>query len=109
MSGPILYVIWKKMYGGLAKKDPVEYPVNRKTGLAHGDLKRIAGMFFVLAIVGFVAYPWLKWFEGDWAEEYYSRDLQLRVPGELRLHAHRDPDHRRGLPRDRRRLLRSRP
>ena len=25
VSGPILYYIWKRMYGGLAKKDPVAY------------------------------------------------------------------------------------
>jgi hypothetical protein len=71
ISGPILYVIWKKMYGGLAKKDPVQYPVNPKTGLARGDLKRIAGVFFGFAVAGFLAIPWLRWFEGGWAEEYY--------------------------------------
>jgi amino acid transporter len=72
VSGPIMYVIWKKMYGGLAKKDPVGHPVNRRTGLAQGDLKRIAGVFYVFAVVGFVSIPWLRWFEGDWADEYYS-------------------------------------
>jgi len=71
VSGPVLYVIWKKMYGGLAKKDPAGYPVNPKTGLARGDLKRIAGVFYGFAVAGFLAIPWLKWFEGDWAEEYY--------------------------------------
>jgi len=68
VSGPILYVIWKKRYGGLAKKGR---PANPRTGLAPGDLKRIAGIFFGLAVVGFIAYPWLRWFEGSWAEEYY--------------------------------------
>ncbi|MDF2655417.1 MAG: amino acid transporter protein [Bacillota bacterium] len=71
VSGPVLYVIWKKMYGGLAKKDAVNYPVNPKTGLAVGDLKRIAGIFYGLAAVGAIALPWLRWFEGDWGEEYY--------------------------------------
>jgi hypothetical protein len=72
ISGPIMYVIWKKMYGGLAKKDPVGHPLNPRTGLARGDLRRIAGVFFGFAIAGFLAVPWLRWFEGDWAEEYYS-------------------------------------
>jgi amino acid transporter len=84
-SGPILYVIWKRMYGGLAKKDPVQYPVNRRTGLAHGDLKRIAAMFFMLAIVGFVAYPWLRWFEGDWAAEYYAETYGSGFLGNFEL------------------------
>ncbi|MEG0156138.1 MAG: APC family permease, partial [Anaerovoracaceae bacterium] len=33
ISGPILYIIWRKMYGGLSKKDPVAFPANPKTGL----------------------------------------------------------------------------
>ena len=69
---PIMYVIWKLMYGGLAKKDPVNYPLNPKTRLGMGDLKRMAGMFFGFAVVGFAAVPWLRWFEGDWADEYYG-------------------------------------
>jgi len=68
VSGPVLYVIWKKRYGGLAKKG---FPANPRTGLAFGDLKRIAGVFFGLAVVGFISIPWLRWFEGSWAEEYY--------------------------------------
>jgi hypothetical protein len=68
VSGPILYVIWKRRYGGLAKKG---HPANPRTRLALGDLRRMAGVFFGLAIVGFVSIPWLRWFEGSWAEEYY--------------------------------------
>lgn len=71
VSGPILYIIWKKMYGGLAKKDPVAFPVNPKTGLAVGDLRKMAGTFIGLAVLGFLALPWLNWFEGDWGAEYY--------------------------------------
>lgn len=69
-SGPILYYIWKRMYGGLAKKDPVRYPVNPKTKLAVGDTKRMALNFGILSIMGFIAYPWLMWFEGDWWGEW---------------------------------------
>jgi amino acid transporter len=71
-TGPVMYVIWKLMYGGLAKKDPIHYPLNPRTRLGIGDLKRIAGVFYGFAIAGFVAVPWLRWFEGDWAVEYYS-------------------------------------
>ncbi|MEG2199356.1 MAG: hypothetical protein RRY25_03615, partial [Anaerovorax sp.] len=52
LTGPILYIIWKKRYGGLAKKDALEYPINAKTGLAVGDLKRMSLMFSILAIMG---------------------------------------------------------
>ncbi len=74
VSGPILYIIWKKMYGGLAKKDPVKYPVNPKTGLANGDLKRISYIFFGLAAMGGLALAWLPWFEGDWGPDYYLEE-----------------------------------
>ncbi len=71
LTGPIMYVIWKWRYGGLAKKDPAHYPLNPRTRLGVGDLKRIAGVFYGFAVVGFVAVPWLRWFEGEWAEDYY--------------------------------------
>jgi amino acid transporter len=71
ISGPILYVIWKKMYGGLAKKDAVAYPVNKKTGLAMGDLKRMSMIFMVLTITGIVGSLFLPWFEGGWGNDYY--------------------------------------
>jgi hypothetical protein len=72
LTGPVVYVIWKRRYGGLAKKDPVHYPLNPRTRLGIGDLKRIAGVFFGFAVAGFLAVPWLRWFEGDWAADYYS-------------------------------------
>ncbi|MGI6747685.1 MAG: APC family permease [Anaerovoracaceae bacterium] len=71
ISGPILYIIWKRMYGGLAKKDPVKYPVNSKTGLAVGDMKRISSIFLGLAAMGGMAVLWLPWFEGEWGPDYY--------------------------------------
>lgn len=74
VSGPVLYIIWKRMYGGLAKKDPVKYPANPKTGLANGDMKRISYIFFGLAAMGGLALAWLPWFEGDWGPDYYLEE-----------------------------------
>ncbi len=74
ITGPILYIIWKRMYGGLAKKDPVKFPVNPKTGLAVGDTKRISSIFFGLAVMGGLALVWLPWFEGDWGPDYYLEE-----------------------------------
>ena len=74
VSGPILYYIWKRMYGGLAKKDPVGYPINPRTKLAVGDTRRMAFNFFVISLMGFIGKPWLYWFEGSdyyGAEDYY--------------------------------------
>ncbi len=70
-SGVVAYVIFRKIYGGLTKKDPVAYPMNPKTKLAFGDTK-IIGIFLVLAgllsVLGSVV---LYIYEGSWADEYY--------------------------------------
>ena len=71
LSGPVLYFIWKLRYGGLAKKDPVAYPINPRTKLAKGDLKKVGGLFVGLGAMCGLAVPWLNWFEGDWGPEYY--------------------------------------
>ena len=83
VSGPILYIIWKRMYGGLAKKDPVKYPVNPKTGLAIGDTKKISYIFFGLAAMGGLALLWLPWFEGDWGADYYAETYPSGIPSIL--------------------------
>lgn len=76
VSGPVLYVFWRKMYGGLTKKDPVRFPSNPKTGLAIGDMKRISSIFLGLAVIGGLALAWLPWFEGDWGPEYYLEEYE---------------------------------
>ena len=82
VSGPVMYFIWKKMYGGLAKKDAERFPVNKKTGLAIGDTKKIAGMFLGFALVGLLSIPWLNWFEGGWGPDYYEDPAELLEPGQ---------------------------
>jgi amino acid transporter len=55
VTGPIMYFIFKRKYGGLTKIDPVNYPVNPSTGLGIGDTKRMAWLFAALTFVGIVA------------------------------------------------------
>lgn len=49
-SGVAAYIVFKKIYGGLAKENPERYPTDRRTGLAVGDTRRIG--LFALIIVG---------------------------------------------------------
>jgi amino acid transporter len=70
-SGPVLYYIWRRKYGGLSKKDPVKYPKNPKTSLAIGDLRRISVLFGILTIMGLIGSLFLPWFEGDWGNDWY--------------------------------------
>jgi amino acid transporter len=66
MSGPILYFIWKRIYGGLNKKDAEAYPINPKTKLAKGDTYRISILCLILGIVGLGGSFFLPWYEADW-------------------------------------------
>jgi len=66
VSGPVLYFIWKRKYGGLAKNDPEGNPVNKKTGLALGDIKRLSILFALLAVIGVLGCLFLPWYEADW-------------------------------------------
>ncbi len=72
-SGPILYVIWRKRYGGLTKKDAQQFPKNERTGLAVGDLRRMSLLFGILTVLGGVSLVFLPWYEDGWgAGDYYD-------------------------------------
>ncbi len=70
-SGPVAYLFFKWIYGGLSKTEPEKYPLNPKTKLAMGDVLRFAYYCLLSAIVGFFGKFFLTWFEGEWGEEYY--------------------------------------
>lgn len=77
VTGPILYVIWRKRYGGLTKKNSEAFPGNPRTGLAVGDLRRMSGLFILLTVIGLVGVFFLPWYEGvtGWGGEYYYEGL----------------------------------
>ncbi|MDR0817201.1 MAG: APC family permease [Clostridiales Family XIII bacterium] len=64
ISGPIVYFIWKRIYGGLNRVDPQQHKINKKTGLAPKDMKRLSVMFGLLTIIGLLGAVWLPFFEG---------------------------------------------
>ncbi len=68
-TGPIMYCIFKRRYGGLTKIDPVNYPVNPTTGLGIGDTKRMAWMFAGSTIIGVLASFFLPWYDDP---QYYT-------------------------------------
>jgi amino acid transporter len=63
VSGPIMYFIFKKKYGGLTRTDPVNFPVNTRTGLGIGDTRRMAWMFAAMTLVGAIAAFFLPWYD----------------------------------------------
>ena len=73
-TGPVAYIIFKKIYGGFAKKDPEEYPLN-KSGLAVGDTVRIGVFMAIAGAMAFLGQFWLKWYEidyGEWGPDDYD-------------------------------------
>ncbi len=68
----LLYFVCKPMYGGLNVEHPEQYPINPRTKLGIGDTYKVAVVSLVTAVICFISIPVLKWYEGDWAEEYYS-------------------------------------
>lgn len=71
MTGPILYFVWKRMYGGLHTKNPATNPLNPKTKLATGDMYNIAIFFVLVFVLGTMGSMFLPWYEGSWGPEYY--------------------------------------
>lgn len=67
-TGPIAYIIFKRVYGGMAKNDPEHYPLNRKTKLAFGDITRIGVYVIIAGAFAFLGQFWLHWYEITWGE-----------------------------------------
>jgi amino acid transporter len=76
ITGPLLYYIWKRMYGGLSKKDARRFPLNPKTRLALGDMNRIAIIFLILTAIGVAGCFFLPWYEAEWA---YPDDYDMTL------------------------------
>jgi len=69
VTGPVMYFIFKRKYGGLAQTDPVNYPLNKSTGLGIGDTRRMAWLFFGMTVIGLIAIFFLPWYDDP---SYYT-------------------------------------
>lgn len=70
-SAVVVYIIFKRLYGGLYKVDPVKYPINPRSKLACGDLSRIGLFILIFGAFAFFGSFFLLWYEGEWGAEYY--------------------------------------
>ena len=64
LTGPLLYIIWRRRYGGLSKKAPDLFPVNPRTGLQYGDTKRITFLLLLMTIMCVAMRLFAPWYEG---------------------------------------------
>jgi len=74
LTGPFMYIWWKKKYGGLALIDPEKYPLDPKTGLGIIDSWHLSNVFFVTAIGCALARVILPLYEQDW-DPLYDYDI----------------------------------
>jgi amino acid transporter len=74
VTGPIMYFIFRRKYGGLTKTDPVNYPVNPSTGLGIGDTWRMAWMFAAMTLIGLIASFFLPWYDDP---SYYTENYGI--------------------------------
>lgn len=67
----VMYIICKKVYGGLSVENPLLYPRNEKTGLGKGDTIRIARFFLIFGALALGGSIFLRWYEAGWGPAYY--------------------------------------
>ena len=67
-TGPIVYIIVKRIYGGLFITAPEKHPLNKRTKLAFGDTLRIGLYMIVTGLFSFFGQVWLRWYEVDYGE-----------------------------------------
>ncbi|MDR2133248.1 MAG: APC family permease [Clostridiales Family XIII bacterium] len=67
---PIVYVICKRVWKGVSVKEPEAYPIDPRTKLGFGDLKRIGGYFMGFGAFGVLGRFFLAWYESGWAPGY---------------------------------------
>ena len=70
-SAVVFYILFKWLYGGMYKLDPVKYPINPKTRMAKGDLQRFGAYILAFGLYAVVGSLFLSWYEGGWGPEYY--------------------------------------
>lgn len=74
-TGPVVYLIVKRIYGGMYSIDPQKHPINCRTKLAFGDTLRIGVYMAVTGAFAFIGQLWLRWYEveyGEWGVDDYD-------------------------------------
>ena len=72
LTGPLLYFIWRRRYGGLTKKNSTMFPKNERTGLAVGDTRKISFLLLLMSIMNVFACFFMPFYEGWGTEDQWE-------------------------------------
>ena len=67
---PLVYVFCKRTWKGATVKEPELYPIDKRTGLGFGDVKRLGGFYLGLGLFGLLSRFFLLWYEEGEAGYY---------------------------------------
>ncbi|MDR1496582.1 MAG: APC family permease [Clostridiales Family XIII bacterium] len=67
---PVIYIVCKRIWKGPSVAEPELYPIDERTGLGFGDLKKIGGYLMGFGVLGVVARFFLRFYEGEWGPGY---------------------------------------
>ena len=79
LAVPILYVVAKWKYKGSTIDEPDAYPINPRTHLGFGDVKKIGLLYAGIGVFAVFARFFLDWYEGDWGPEYYLEEYESGI------------------------------
>ena len=79
LAVPILYVLAKWKYKGSTIDEPDAYPINPRTHLGFGDVKKIGLLYAGIGMFAVFARFFLDWYEGDWGPEYYLEEYESGI------------------------------
>ena len=77
---PIVYIICKWVWKGMSVKEPLLYPIDKRTGLGFGDITRLGGYYLGFGLFGIISRFFLEQYEGEtytarWYEQEYGTGL----------------------------------
>ena len=75
----VYVVLAKWKYKGSTIDEPEAYPINPKTHLGFGDVKKIGLLYAGIGVFAVFARFFIGWNEGSWGEEYYLEEYETGI------------------------------
>jgi amino acid transporter len=74
---PLFYVLSKRIWKGTSHKEPELYPIDPRTKLGFGDVRRLGAYFLGFGLFGIVGRFFLGMYEADWGPGYEAATAEI--------------------------------